>query len=112
MARPYVPQRGEMVGLQFAPQAGRGEAGHWAALVVSPGAYNEKVGLALVCPITRQVKGYPFEVVLPPGLKAGGAILADQLRCLDWRARHATLIGEAPAEVLNETLAKIATLVR
>jgi mRNA interferase MazF len=112
MARPYAPQRGELVWLQFTPQAGREEAGHRPALVVSPRGYNEKVGLVLVCPITSHVKGYPFEVVLPAGLKVSGAILADQLKCLDWRSRQAKLIDEAPPEVINETLAKIAALVQ
>jgi mRNA interferase MazF len=112
MARPDAPNRGDLIWLQVTPRAGREEAGQRPALVISPRAYNEKVGLALVCPITSHVKGYPFEVLLPAGLPVSGAILADQLKCLDWRARQATLIGEAPPQVLIEALAKIATLVQ
>lgn len=107
----YVPERGHVVWLQFSPQAGHEQAGHRPALVVSPRAYNAKVGLALFCPVTSRAKGYPFEVVLPPGLRVGGAILADQLKSLDWRARKARYLATVPEEVLEDTLAKIETLV-
>jgi len=100
-----------VVWLQFSPQAGHEQAGHRPALVVSPEAYNAKVGLALCCPITSHLKRYPFEVVLPPGLRASGAILADQIKSLDWRARQAKRLGVVPAEVMEEVLAKIQTLV-
>jgi mRNA interferase MazF len=80
--------------------------------VVSPRAYNEKVGLALFCPVTNQVKGYPFEVSLPAGGKVGGVVLADQLKSLDWRARRASRIAGAPREVVDEVLAKILPLIR
>ncbi len=102
----YVPQRGDIVWLQFTPQAGRRPA-----LVVSPKAYNDKVGLALFCPITGQVKGYPFEVLLPPKFKVTGAVLSDQIKSLDWRARKAKRIGPAPKQVTKEVLAKIGLLV-
>jgi len=108
--RGYVPKRGDVVWLQFNPQAGHEQAGHRPAIVVSPKAYNAKVGLALFCPITTHVKGYPFEVVVPPGLQISGAILADQIKSLDWRARQAKRMGDAPAEVIEEVLAKIQTL--
>lgn len=111
MPRRYVPKRGDVVWLQFNPQAGHEQAGHRPALVVSPKAYNAKVGLALFCPITSQVKGYPFEVVVPPGLGVSGAILADQIKSLDWNARQAKHIGAVPADVIEEVLAKIQTLV-
>ena len=78
----YVPERGDIVWLQFAPQAGHEQAGRRPALVVSPRSYNGKVGSALFCPLTSQVKGYPFEVTLAPGGKATGAILSDQLKSL------------------------------
>ena len=80
-------------------------------MVISPKSYNRKVGLALVCPITSQVKGYPFEVELPGGLKAKGVVLSDQIKCLDWRIRKAERLCPAPAEVLEETTAKILALV-
>ena len=107
----YVPERGDLVWLQFTPQAGHEQAGRRPALVVSPKTYNRKTDLALVCPITNQVKGYPFEVVLPPGLKVGGAVLADQVKSLDWRARKAKRICPAPPEALEEVLAKVVLLV-
>ena len=111
MPRDYVPERGEIVWLQFDPQSGHEQAGRRPALVISPRAYNGKVGLALLCPVTSQVKGYPFEVPLPPGLDAQGAILSDQLRSLDWRARRAKRIGTVPADVLEDVVARILALV-
>lgn len=85
-ARRYVPERGDVVWLQFDPQAGHEQAGHRPALVVSPKAYNGRVGLALFCPVTSRVKGYPFEVQFPAGGKFEGAVLADQVKSLDWRS--------------------------
>ncbi len=110
MPRPYVPDRGELVWLEFNPQAGHEQAGRRPALVISPRAYNEKVGLALFCPITSQIQGYPFEVVLPRGLKVTGAVLSDQIKSLDWRARQAKRIAAVPPQVIGEVLAKIALL--
>lgn len=107
----YVPERGDIVWLQFAPQAGHEQAGRRPALVVSPRSYNGKVGLALFCPITSQVKGYPFEVMLAPGGKTAGAILSDQLKSLDWRAREAKKFDTVSDSVLKDVLAKIAALV-
>lgn len=97
--------------LQFAPQVGHEQAGRRPALVVSPRSYNGKVGLALFCPITSQVKGYPFEVPLDPGGKAAGAILSDQLKSLDWRAREAKKFAAVSDSVMTEVLAKIAALI-
>jgi mRNA interferase MazF len=111
MAGGYVPERGDVVWLAFNPQAGHEQAGTRPALVVSPAAYNRRVGLALFCPLTTQVKGYPFEVVLPPGTKAQGAILSDQIKSLDWRVRKAKLLCRVPREVLDETLARILALI-
>jgi len=107
----YVPARGHIAWLQFDPQAGHEQAGKRPALVISPGAYNRRVGLALFCPVTSQVKGYPFEVVLPPGLKVQGAILSDQIKSLDWRVRRATYACSVPVEVLDQAVGKILTLV-
>jgi mRNA interferase MazF len=107
----YVPARGDVVWLQFNPQTGNEQAGHRPALVISPTAYNGRVGLALFCPLTTQIKGYPFEVALPAGGQAEGAILADQIKSLDWRARGARKFDEVPASVLAEVLARIETLV-
>ncbi len=107
----YVPDRGDIVWLQFAPQAGHEHSGHRPALVISPRAYNAKVGLAIFCPITSRVKGYPFEVVLPAGGKATGAVLADQVKSLDWKARKAKLLARAPSASLDAVLAKLHTLI-
>src|SRR5437762_13948374 len=82
----YVPERGDAVWLTLDPQAGHEQAGRRPALVLSPAAYNGRVGLALCCPITNQAKGYPFEVALPDGLAVSGVVLADQVKSLDWRA--------------------------
>jgi len=112
VTRGYVPDRGDVVWLQFDPQAGHEQAGHRPALVVSPKAYNRKVGLALFCPISSQVKGYPFEVLFPSGSKVTGAVLADQLKSLDWRARKAKRFARAPEGMLHEVLGKILALVR
>jgi mRNA interferase MazF len=107
----YVPDRGDIVWLQFDPRRGHEQAGRRPALVVSPRSYSRKVGLALLCPITSRVKGYPFEVVLPAELEASGAILSDQIESLDWRVRKAALLCVAPEDVVEETLSKILTLV-
>lgn len=106
----YIPDRGDAVWLSFDPQAGHEQAGRRPALVLSPRAYNEKVGLALFCPITSQEKGYPFEVRLPANLPVSGVILADQVRSLDWRVRQADLIASMPDAVIAEVLAKIRSL--
>jgi mRNA interferase MazF len=108
--RAYVPDRGDAVWLHFNPQTGHEQAGRRPALVISPRAYNEKVGLALFCPVTTQVKGYPFEVLSPARSKLKGAILSDQVKSLDWRARHAEFLCRVPEAVLQDVLAKIHAL--
>jgi mRNA interferase MazF len=105
-----VPDRGDLVWIHFNPQSGHEQAGRRPALVLSPAAYNGRVGLALLCPITSQVKGYPFEVPLPAGSEIEGVILSDQLKSLDWRAREAEQAGRAPEPVLQEVLGKLSTL--
>jgi mRNA interferase MazF len=106
----YVPDRGDLVWLQFTPQTGSEQAGRRPALVISPMAYNGKVGLALLCPVTSRVKGYPFEVVLPEGSGVIGVVLADQLKSLDWRARKAKLIERTSYELLAMVTARILPL--
>jgi mRNA interferase MazF len=108
---PYAPRRGDLVWIDFDPQAGHEQAGRRPALVISPGSYNARVGLALVCPVTSRVKGYPFEVVLPDGRDISGVVLADQVRSVDWRARKCTFADRAPTELLDEVLARLAPLV-
>ncbi len=108
----YVPERGDLVWLTFTPQAGHEQAGRRPAVVLSPATYNGKVGLALFCPITSQVKGYPFEVALPEGLPISGVILTDQVKSLDWRAREAEKIARLPDPIMQDVLAKISTLLK
>ena len=107
---PYVPRRGDVVWLTFNPQAGHEQVGRRPAAVLSPAAYNAKVGLALLCPVTSQIKGYPFEVILPHGLPVNGAILADQVKSLDWQARAAEFICTLPSAMVSEILQKISVL--
>jgi mRNA interferase MazF len=107
----YVPRRGDIVWVSLNPRKGHEQAGQRPALVLSPEAYNRKVGLALLCPITSQMKQYPFEVLLPAGLKATGVVLADQVKSVDWRARGLKRIDVAPDKVLREVVGKLSVLV-
>ena len=109
-ARAYVPDRGDVVWLAFTPQAGREQAGRRPAVVLTPERYNDKARLAICCPITSQVKGYPFEVALPTGLPVSGAILADRVKSLDWRSRRAAWLCRLPDAVLEDTLLKLGAL--
>lgn len=106
----YVPRRGDVVWVTFNPQAGHEQAGRRPAVILSPAAYNRKVGLAILCPITSQIKGYPFEVLLPSGLQISGVILADQVKNLDWRAREAEFICALPAATVSDILQRIGLL--
>lgn len=106
----YVPETGDLVWLDFDPQAGREQAGHRPAIVLSPGIYNERTGLAIMCPITSQVKGYPFEVALPKGVGVSGVVLTDHLKSQDWRARRIRRVGKAPGQVLQEIRNRIGPL--
>jgi len=108
----YVPERGDVVWLQFDPRAGHEQARRRPALVLSPRAYNQRVGLALVCPLTTQVKGYPFEVAVPPvdGSRLVGVILADQIKSLDWRARQAALLDRVPDATVSEVVGLLGRL--
>lgn len=111
MAAAYVPERADVVWLTFDPQAGHEQAGRRPAVVISPRAYNGKVGLALLCPVTTATKRYPFEVAIPEGLPISGVVLSDQLKSLDWRERQAEYICELPRLAIADILAKIRTLV-
>ena len=106
----YVPDRGDIVWLSFDPQSGHEQSGRRPALAISPQEYNEKTDLAIFCPITSQVKDYPFEVKIPDNLKISGVILSDQIRSLDWKTRKAEFICKLPQIALTETLNKIDVL--
>jgi mRNA interferase MazF len=104
----YVPERGDIVWLSFDPQAGHEQAGHRPALVLSPRAYNGKIGLMLYCPMTTKIKGYPFEVAISGATSS--VALADQIKSLDWRARNAKKKGSARKEEVNSVLSKARAL--
>jgi mRNA interferase MazF len=106
----YIPERGDAVWITLDPQAGHEQAGRRPALVLSPSAYNGRVGLALFCPITSRVKGYPFEIPLPAGSPVSGVVGADQMKSLDWRARKAARIGTISEEVVAQVLQRLQTL--
>lgn len=110
--RAYVPDCGDVVWVTLNPQAGHEQAGRRPALVISPKSYNSKTGLAIFCPITTHVKGYPFEVLLPQGLPVKGAILSDQVKSLDWRVRNAELICVLQAEIVSEVVLKLGLLLQ
>jgi mRNA interferase MazF len=110
MSASYVPDRGDLVWLEFTPQAGSEQRGRRPALVLSPKAYNAKVGLALLCPVTSKMKGYPFEVQLPDGYAVSGVVLSDQLKSLDWRSRKAKLIERVSSDVMAMVTARLLPL--
>ena len=106
----YIPQCGDVVRISLNPQAGHEQAGRRPAVVLSPRSYNGKTGLAILCPVTSHIKGYPFEVILPAGLPIAGAILSDQVKSLDWRARNAELVCTLPDEIVSEIIQKLGAL--
>lgn len=109
MAPRFVPDAGDIVWLEFSPQAGHEQAGHRPALVLSPAVYNGKTGTMLCCPMTTQIKGYPFEIIIQDK-GANSAVLSDQVKNLDWKARKAKPKGKVSAEELDEVRAKISAL--
>ena len=105
----FVPDIGDIIWLDFDPRAGHEQAGRRPAVVLSPAAYNGRIGLAVCCPVTTKIKGYPFEVTLsgsPPAV-----VLADQVKSLDWRTRGATRKGSATREEMALIRAKIRALI-
>ncbi len=108
----YVPARADLIWVNFDPQAGREQAGRRPALVLSRTYYNERVGLALICPITSRVKGFPYEVALPEGLPVRGVALADQTSSLDWRVRNPQFIAQAPESLVDEVVERLITLIK
>lgn len=106
----FIPDSRDIVWLTFNPQAGHEQAGRRLALVLSPASYNQKVSLAVFCPITSQIKGYPFEVKIPDGLNISGVVLSDQVKNLDWKARKAEFICKLPKNEMDEVLQKLMTI--
>lgn len=111
-SKKYFPGRGDAVWLNFSPKAGHEQSGRRPAVVVSPRSYNTKVGLGLFCPITSQIKGYPFEVLIPAGLSISGVVLSDQIKSLDWRVRDAQFICTLSESTMREILKKLNTLLK
>ena len=109
MTQRYVPEAGDIVWLHFDPQAGHEQAGHRPALVVSPSSYNGKTGLMLCCPMTTQIKGYPFEVLIAGDRPS--AALSDQIKSLDWISRKASRKGKVSAGELAEVREKASALI-
>jgi mRNA interferase MazF len=108
--RQYVPERGDFVWLDLRPPRGHQQTGHRPALVLTPKLYNRKTGLCIICPATRHAKGYPFEVINPHASDDASVILADHVRCVDWRARRAQLIHTVADDVLDEVVARLEAL--
>lgn len=108
----YIPERGDIVWLEFNPRVGHEQSGIRPALVISPGEYNEKVGLALFCPITSKEKGYPFEVKVSVGDKITGVILSDQIKSLDWKRRNAKYITSIKEKEMDEVIERVLLLIR
>ena len=106
----YIPSMGDVVRFEFDPPAGHEQGGIRPALVLSPQKYNRASNLALVCPITTKIKGYPFEVPVPEGYKVTGVILADHLKSADWQARKASFICKLPDDVVEEVLVLFNTI--
>ncbi|MDR2148163.1 MAG: endoribonuclease MazF [Tannerella sp.] len=106
----YIPDRGDIVWLDFTPQTGHEQHGKRPAVVLSPLVYNKKTGLALFCPITTKQKGYPFEVEIESG-KISGVVLSDQVKSLDWQQRGAEFIEKATEEAINEIIKKLNVLI-
>ena len=106
-----IPDAGDLVWVNFNPQAGHEQAGHRSALVLSPRAYHEKTSLALVCPITSNVKPYPFKVMLPAESPISGAVLADRAKSIDRNARQLKVAGAVPWSILLEVQTKLAALI-
>ena len=110
VARAYVPEAGDLVWLTFDPQAGHEQRGRRPALILSPRVYNAKARLAVACPITSHVKGYPFEVAIPQAGRITGVVLADHVKHLDWEARRVVFEAKAPADVLTEVRERLRAL--
>lgn len=112
MVKIYIPDKGDIVLLNFNPQAGKEQSGYRPAIAISGREYNNKVGLAIFCPITSKIKGYPFEVKLTSSMKTKGVILADHIKNLDWKIRMAQFIEKAPPSVLSEAIEKFLCILK
>jgi len=106
-AAEYVPDQGHIVNLSLDPQAGHEQAGRRPVLILSVKRYNKVSSLCLICPITNQAKGYPFEIELPKGLKTTGVLMSDQIKSLDWRARQAEFVDDIPLSIVEDVIKRV-----
>ncbi len=106
----YTPNRGDLVWINFNLQSGHEQAGRRPALVLSPSRYNSKVGLAILCPVTNKMKGYPFEVSLPQKISVSGVVLSDQVKSMDWKSRDIEFICKLDSYSVNEVIQRLHTL--
>lgn len=106
-----VPKKGDIIYIQFDPQSGHEQAGHRPGIVLSPHEFNRGTGFAVICPITKKEKGYPFEVKLPTGLEVEGVILTDQEKSMDWNSRGLKIIEQAPRNVVEKCIKRIHTFI-
>ena len=109
VTKKYIPERGDIVWLNFNPQSGREQRGKRPAIVISPKEYNEKTGLGIFCPITSKIKNYPFEVKIESH-KINGVVLADQIKSLDWKTREIELIIKGTSKIVDEIVDKLSVL--
>jgi len=107
-----VPERGDLIKLDFDNTQGHEQAGYRRAIVISPLSYNRITGLAIVCAITSHIKGYPFEVEIPEGLNVTGVVLSDQIRTIDWQARNVSVVDRAPSACINNVIDKFSKLIQ
>ncbi len=107
----YAPKRGDVIDIDLSPQVGREQAGHRPALVLSANVYNGRVGLAIVCPITNQKRGYAFEIDIPEGVGVTGVVMADQAKSIDWQGRGATFRCRMPDVIVEEAFDRVVALI-
>jgi mRNA interferase MazF len=110
VTEPYIPERGDFARMVLDPYTGREQGGERPVLVLSAQAFSRVTGYALIAPVTRTVRNWPFEVAIGPGLRVAGSVLTDQTRSVDFVARHATFLGKAPSELTDEVLARVASI--
>lgn len=102
MSNTHIPDRGDVIWMDFDPVLGSEQGGRRPALVITPAFYNDRSGICIVCPVTSRVKGYPFEVAIPPDLPVAGFILVDQIKCQDWRFRNIEKITSLQSDQIRE----------
>ena len=110
VTKSYIPSRGDLIWVNFSPAYGHEQRGKRPAIVISPLSYNEKSGIALICPITSKAKNYPFEIFVNEG-KIKGVILADQIKSVDWKERHAKFVAQASTQTIRMTQKYLALII-